>query len=148
MWYNKEKDIFRLHLMKMKNVFLNWMSPFKTSIQRKSYKSFWNEGCFSAFPSLLVNFRRCRLQNKTFHSLSRSKAPPAATPAAPPAATPAAPPAATPAATPATFKVERFLACYSVHELMSWISQHTLNINMRTLTVPFVFIVSLTWNML
>ncbi len=46
----------------------------------------------------------------------------------------------------ATFKVECFLACYSMHELMSWVNRHTLNINMTTLTILFVFIGSLAWH--
>ncbi len=40
---------------------------------------------------------------------------------------------------PETSEVQYFLTCYSMHELMLRISQDTLNVNMTTLTIPFVF---------
>lgn len=46
-----------------------------------------------------------------------------------------------------TFKMKCFLACVSLHE-PPWIIQYTLTINITTLTIPFVFIGSLAWNML
>ncbi len=41
---------------------------------------------------------------------------------------------------PQTFMVECFLVCYSVYELMLWIDQHTVNVNMTTLTIQFVLL--------
>lgn len=48
---------------------------------------------------------------------------------------------------PATFKVESFLARYSINETILWINQYAYNYNVST-TTALVFVVSLAWDTL